>query len=160
MGIGSDGSMPVWIAIATFIFTVGGSLLGVGWRAKGIQSSLKEEIADKDATHERKTLQLAADLRSETERRFDTARRERSAEIDLAGRAYGEVANALRQKIHEVETWSRDNFVREQVFQNFLESVTKSNENLRADMNANYKQLNEKLDRMMERERDRNIDHR
>jgi hypothetical protein len=148
MGMGSDGSgtVTILVAVGTFLLTLAGSLLVAGWRGRGIQAKLEKQISDQAADHETKTLRLAAELRAETEKRFETARRDRSAEIDLAGRAYGEVANALRQKIHEVETWSRDNFVREQVFQNFLESLTKSNENLRADMNSNYQQLNKKLD--------------
>ncbi len=143
MGIGADGSgtVTVMIAAGTFILTVLTAVWAAAWRAGSIK-------ADQD----RKTMKLEAELRADLEKRFEAARKDRSEEIAASARAFGETAMALRTKIGEVELWARDNLVRTQTFQNFLESSTKSNENLRADMNSNYKQIMERLDRMSDRQ--------
>jgi len=153
MGIGSDGSMPVWIGIATFIFTIAGSLLAAGWRAKGIQASLDKKISDNAAAHEKKTLELAAELRADTERRFDAARIERSRQIEEQGRVYGDTVTALRTKINEVEAsltreisglgfWVRDHLVSRLDFQNVIDGLVRSVDGVSADI----KEVNRKLD--------------
>jgi hypothetical protein len=47
------------------------------------------------------------------------------AEQEKMGREFGEIAAAIRQKIHEVETWARDEFVRKGSFEHGMGRVEK-----------------------------------
>ena len=56
----------------------------------------------------------------------------------------GEQGHALRTKIHEVETWSRDNFVRNEYFEAAMVRLTSSIEKIGDKLEA-------KIDRAVER---------
>jgi hypothetical protein len=159
--------MPVWIGIATFVFTIAGSLIGAGWRAKGMQTALDKKISDNAAAHETKRLELAADLRADTERRFEAARIERSKQIDEQGRIYGDTVTALRTKINEVEAsvtkeinglgfWVRDHLVSRMDFQNIIDGLVRSV----AGVSDDIKEVNRKLDSVIRGIKDDRDAHR
>lgn len=56
----------------------------------------------------------------------------------------GETAAAIRQKVHDVETWNRDNFVRKESFELVVSRIEKSIEKL-------GDRFEEKLDKLVER---------
>lgn len=74
-----------------------------------------------------------AELERETLGRFEVLRQET-----------GEQGHALRTKIHEVETWSRDNFVRNENFEAAVIRLTNSIEKIGDKLEA-------KIDRAVER---------
>ncbi len=74
--------------------------------------------------------------------------------LDAATRSIGEGLAAVRQKATDVEIWVRDNFVRSRDFQNSLESINKSIDALRTEVNAGYLRLDAKLDRVLREEKD------
>jgi hypothetical protein len=57
---------------------------------------------------------------------------------------FGETASAIRQKIHDVETWNRDNFVRKESFELVVRRIESSIEKL-------GDRFEDKLDRLVER---------
>lgn len=57
---------------------------------------------------------------------------------------FGETAAAIRQKLHDVETWNRDNFVRKESFELVIGRIEKSLEKL-------GDRFEEKLDKLVER---------
>lgn len=56
------------------------------------------------------------ELRQQLSDQLTLAVRDVYQEIEQQGLRFGEVAAALRSKIHEVEVWSRDNFIRREGF--------------------------------------------
>lgn len=82
-------------------------------------------------------------LRDERVTAFDAARKERTEQIEASTRLSGEAMSAIRQKIIDVELWSRDNYVLRTDFRNVVEGFTKSMD-----------RINDKLDRIAEGMRD------
>jgi hypothetical protein len=80
-------------------------------------------------------LQVVAEV-AKLETKLSGAISESRDEIDdrmaRHSREFGETANALRTKVHEVETWVRDTFVRRDDFLALAEKLDKSFERLEA----------------------------
>ena len=172
MGTGSDGSMPVWIGIATFVFTIAGSLLTAGWRAKGMQTALdKHKISAQRIGAWRRQLDsnLAAELWADTKTvrcRPRHAERSRTC-IEEQGRIYGDTVTALRTKINEVEAsvtkeinglgfWVRDHLVSRLDFQNIIDGLVRSV----AGVSDDIKEVNRKLDSVIRGIKDDRDAHR
>jgi hypothetical protein len=99
------------------------------WALRDLEKGLKEYFdAQVDNTH-RDVMNLE---RSGMER-AETLRHE-----------FGETGNALRTKIHEMETWNRDTFVRKDSFEMVINRIEKSMEKL-------GDRFEEKLDKLVER---------
>lgn len=85
--------------IASFILTAGGMLVAVTWRLSQTEISLREAInASRDDIEDKQ---------------------------DRMTREFGETVTAIRQKVHEIETWARDEFVRKSSFDNAMGRVEK-----------------------------------
>jgi len=91
--------LPTLASIASFVLTAVIMLVTVTWRVS----------------------QAVADLR----KAIEASRDEIEAKQDSRYREFGETAAALRTKIHEVETWSRDTFVRKDSFEGGLSRIEK-----------------------------------
>lgn len=63
---------------------------------------------------------------------------------DTIRHEFGETASAMRQKMHDMETWNRDNFVRKESFELVVSRIEKSMEKL-------GDRFEEKLDKIVER---------
>lgn len=87
------------VTIGSFILTAGGMLVTVTWRLAQIEKALREAINES---------------RDEIEDKQDRMTRE-----------FGETVQAIRNKVHEVETWARDEFVRKGSFDNGMGRVEK-----------------------------------
>ena len=151
----SDGSWIISTLIAggTFVLTVLTAVWTGAWRAGALK-----------AEHDKKVLDLAAELREETNNKFEAARAERTREIKEEGRLYGDTITALRTRINEVDIqrtkdindlafWVRDNMVSKPDFQNMVNSFNRGLDAVREDI----KEVGAKIDRFtqgFERDRD------
>jgi predicted nucleic acid-binding Zn-ribbon protein len=83
-------NIHVITVVAGFFLTAGCTLFAAAWKLRGAVAELKEAI--------------------------ETARDEIELKQERYVREVGESLSAIRQKIHDVETWSRDTFVRRDSF--------------------------------------------
>lgn len=99
------------------------------WTLRTLEKDLKEYFdAQVDNTH-----RDVVNLERSGMERAETLRHE-----------FGETGNALRTKIHEMETWNRDTFVRKDSFEMVINRIEKSMEKL-------GDRFEEKLDKLVER---------
>jgi phytoene dehydrogenase-like protein len=73
-------------------------------------------------------LQVAAEADEELKEMREAAERYNRSEadnLDRMRREFGETVRAALNKIHEFETWSRDNFVRQPFFDNAIQNMEK-----------------------------------
>lgn len=92
------------VAVATLLLNVVIAVKGGAWGLSDRLAAMESRLANTMAAH-----------RTEIDSAFETMRRET-----------GETAAALRTKIHEIETWARDEFVRKNSFENALSRIEKS----------------------------------
>lgn len=109
MGIQGVADYGVYISIGTLVSLV----LGTGsivWKFSRLEKENREW-----------TEALIDNLR----RDLYTAEREGIARADQLRQETGEVGHALRNKVHETETWNRDTFVRKDTFENVVNRIEK-----------------------------------
>ena len=112
-----------WIQTGTVVVPALGMLGGVLYWALG--RMLGEEVA-----------KLKIDIRKE-------------ADVDMHN--FGETAQAIRQKISEVELWNRDTFVRRDEFKTSLDQVNRNIESLRTNLDEKIDRLDTKLDTKLDK---------
>lgn len=103
------------VAIGSLCLNVGIAVVGATW---GI-SKIKDAVRDAIEKHREK---------------YDN-------DLDNIGRSFDEGLAAIRQKMHDLETWIRDEFVRKQSFDN---SATRMERTIAAE----FDKLEKRLDRM------------
>lgn len=73
--------------------------------------------------------------------------RQDSAEArDRLRREFGETVSAMQHKIHDLETWSRDEFVRKKSFEEFLTRMEKAQEQRDERLDKRLERMENKLD--------------
>jgi hypothetical protein len=72
--------------------------------------------------------------------------REMSEDADRCRREFGETVNAMQQKIHEFETWARDEFVRKQSLEAMLARTEKAQETRDDRLEKRLDRIERKLD--------------
>lgn len=102
----------IYINIGTTVAVIVYIIRGT-WHARGIETSIREYL---DAQIDNMQRDIAKLERSGMET-ADTLRRE-----------FGETGQALRTKIHEVEMWNRDTFVRKDSFEMVISRIEKTME--------------------------------
>ncbi len=130
-----DGWVPL-IAYAVSLLT---AVVAYTWKLSQVKAAMDKRVDDVKA--------LAIEKESKL-------RQEMVEALDAATRSVGEGLAAVRQKATDVEIWVRDNFVRSRDFQNSLESINRSLDALRTEVNAGYLRLDAKLDRVLREEKD------
>lgn len=108
------------VTISSFVFTAVVMLVTVTWRVS----------------------QAVADLR----KAIIQSRDEIEAKMDAQQREFGETAAALRTKIHEVEMWSRDTFVRKDSFEGGLSRIEKVISDRFGGVEARMERMEGKID--------------
>lgn len=85
----------------------------------------------------------------------DMTKLEQSAEDQMLARAkevenrFGENVAAIRQKIHEMEIWSRDNFINRQLFTEVTAGIKTDIKELRADAIQQWNSIDDKLETLL-----------
>lgn len=69
------------------------------------------------------------------------------------GRIIGEALAALRTKVHEIETWARDTFVRKDSLDKTMERMEKIMGDMKADLSHQIGRLSDRLDSRAEQHR-------
>lgn len=77
---------------------------------------------------------------------IDKSGREIDERIDIQRREFGESHLALRQKIHEIEVWARDTFVRRDSFYKVSDDLTNSIITLGNKIDTRLERMEEKID--------------
>lgn len=99
---------PAVVQLLSFVFQVTITIIGVViWLTK-METRITKAIQD---------------AKDETEQKISGTREDALAKLEMVERGAGEVASALRAKIHEVELYIRDNFVSKASFTLVLEGV-------------------------------------
>jgi hypothetical protein len=101
--------------LASLALNIGIAIAGATWGIAKIRETVRTEIA----AHKEKIDQ----------------------EIDAVGRSFGETTAAIRQKVHEVELYAANNYVRREGFYKVQETLT-------ADIKAMGDELKKRLERM------------
>ena len=129
----------VAIAACAFGANAIGGIIGLVWAVAKIKGEL--------------TTQIAAE-REETMGQFAILRAEFVKEQRAQDHNYGEVGAAMRQYIanvekemHQIEVWSRDNFVLKDDFVKATDSLGKAIRDMAADIKSDFRDLNAKIDK-------------
>lgn len=77
---------------------------------------------------------------------IEKSRKEIDERLDSQSREFGETVQAMRQKIHEVEIWSRDNFMRRDGFYKVKDELTVQINGVRDELRKDLRRMEEKLD--------------
>lgn len=128
-----EAQIGLYIAIGGLALTVIGTAVKLTWNARSLDKEIREDLREyMDAQIDN----LQRDIKS-TERgsleRADTLRHET-----------GEMGAALRTKIHDVEMFTRDTFVRKDSFELVIGRIEKSIEKM-------TDKLEDKIDKAVER---------
>lgn len=118
----------LYVSIGTALAAIGYAVR-LTWKASRVEKELREDMDAQVDNLQRDVVKLE---RAGLER-AETIRHE-----------FGETASALRQKIHEVETWNRDTFVRKESFELVVGRIEKSIEKL-------GDRFEDKLDKLVEK---------
>lgn len=94
-------TIETWLAIAGFVLAALGQFGGLVWWIRGQREEHRLELA-----------QIKQDVFSALAK-FKT---ETAADHDTSKREFGETVQAVRQKINDVELWTRDNLVDKRTF--------------------------------------------
>ena len=120
----------IYIGIGTFAMAVVGYAIKLTWQVSRVEQEVRDDMdaqidnVQRDIkTMERDSLARAETLRHET----------------------GEMGSAIRQKIHDVEMFTRDTFVRKDTFEAVMTRIEKSIDKL-------GDRLEEKIDKMKGRD--------
>jgi hypothetical protein len=134
--------------IALFI-TIAGGGAGVVWRLTRVETNIRETIAAKTKAIEDKIAEETRAIEAKiTMLTAKVAAIEKQAVVDLdvARREIGEAVAAIRTKVHEIETWARDEFVRKNSFEIVIGRMEKSIETLGDKIDKRLERLTEKID--------------
>lgn len=112
--------LPTIISIAGFVLTAVTTLVAMTWRLSAVVIELKDAIAAS---------------RAEVEERQE-----------IIVRQFGETAQAIRQKIHEVEIWARDEFVRREGFYKVRDDLVGDLKNMGDKIEARLERMETKID--------------
>jgi hypothetical protein len=111
---------------------------GVVWRLTRVEINIRASI-----TAETKALEDKIGVLAE---KLATAEKQTVIDLDVARRDFGETVSAIRSKVHEVETWARDEFVRKNSFENVIGRMEKSIESMSDKIDKRLERLTEKID--------------
>ncbi|MGE3150338.1 MAG: hypothetical protein AB7K04_14870 [Pseudorhodoplanes sp.] len=109
------------IQTLSLILTLMGLAAGGVWKLSRVEAALRADINQS---------------RDEIERKQERATRE-----------FGESAAAIRQKVHEVELWAANTFVRRDSFDKAQEDLKKEMKTIGDKLEARLERMEEKIDR-------------
>lgn len=104
-----------WIALAAFALNALVTVAAMTWQLSRVELRLSEKITDE--------------------------RQEIDEHLERQAREFGEVAAALRQKVHEIEVWARDTFVRREGFYQVRDDLKNDIKDMGAQINTRIDQL-------------------
>lgn len=125
--------------ISLLVVVVGGTV-----KLMMFLSRMKEDLAAQLKGHADLLIARLGEQEKAHQTRMAQLEREHQEELGRLSREFGETVSAIRQKIHEIETWSRDEFVRKGSFETVITRMEKGMESL-------GDKIEKRLDKMAER---------
>jgi len=120
-------------ALITLLIAVVGAAVRITRTMAADNADLKQKLNDQDKAH-------AGEI--------GDMQRAHSAQIDGLRREFGETASALRSKLHEIETWARDEFVRKGSFELVVGRLEKGIESLGEKIERHLDKMTERLEKI------------
>lgn len=134
--------------IALFItITTGGA--GVVWRLTRVEANIRQSIAAETRALEDR---IVAETKALDEKiatltaKLAAIEKQAVVDLDVTRREIGETVAAIRTKVHEIETWARDEFVRKNSFEAVITRMEKGLETLGERIDKRLERLAEKID--------------
>ncbi|MGJ5000594.1 hypothetical protein ACQR10_04670 [Bradyrhizobium sp. HKCCYLRH2060] len=124
--------------LITLIIMIAGGGAGVVWRLTRVETNIRDKIAEE-------TKVLKQDIATLTVK-MAAIEKQAVVDLDIARREIGEAVAAIRTKVHEIETWARDEFVRKNSFEAVIARVEKSLDQLGDRIDKRLERLAEKMD--------------
>ena len=109
----------VAVSVASLLLNIGIAAIAATWGISKIRITVSQEIAKQRTDFDARLLQHA--------------------------REFGETASAIRAKVHEVELWARDTFVRRESFLRVVDEVRTGFSDLGARLEKRMGQIEERL---------------
>lgn len=139
---------PVFVIAAIgLLINLGMIIAGAVWAVARISDNVKEEISDltlqitKDRAQDRAELEEAARTKAEAvERKLELA-------LDGVMRGGGDGLAAMRQKIHDVEMYIRDQFLRKESAREMITEVKDAVKGFRDAVEGRLIRMENKLDK-------------
>jgi hypothetical protein len=133
-----------WIGIGLTLF---GFLSGLLVNGITIAVKVTRSLSDMESRLKQSIMQQRDAIDSDIE----LSRRETTASVDTLRGHVGELGAALRTKIHEVETWARDTFVRRDSFQLVVQEIKSEIKQAAATSEQKLERIEQKLDKLQQR---------
>lgn len=127
---------PQLITLAGLFCTVALGGGGVVWKLTRVESGIREKIESETKSLDEKLARV--------HERLAGVERQQLEELAVLRREAGESIAAIRTKVHEIETWARDEFVRKGSFETVVSRMEKGIESL-------GEKIERRLDKMAER---------
>lgn len=128
-----ESQIGLYIAIVGLALTVVGTAVKLTWNARSLDKEIRDDL--------REYMDAQIDNLQRDVKTVENGSLERA---EMLGRETGEMGAALRTKIHEIEVYTRDTFVRKDSFEQVISRMEKSLEKM-------TDKLEEKLDKAIER---------
>lgn len=107
-------------ALASLALNIGIAVVGATWGIAQIRGAVRDAI--------------------------DAHKEKYDQELDSLGRSFGETAQAIRQKVHEIETWARDEFVRKGSFEGAVNRMEHTVSDQFNKLEARLERMESKID--------------
>jgi hypothetical protein len=125
-----------FIAFVSLFCTVALGGGGVVWKLTRVETAIRDKIGSET--------KILDDKLGKVNERLAGVERQQLEEIAILRREAGESIAAIRTKVHEIETWARDEFVRKGSFETVVSRMEKGIESL-------GEKIERRLDKMAER---------
>lgn len=132
---------PGWVTAGIAVLTLIGTLCLQWVRYERRLTEVKAEAEN--------SLHVAADAEQEAKaahQKSDALRQDSVEARDRLRRDFGETVSAMQHKIHELETWSRDEFVRKKSFEDVIGRIEKGMEQRDERLDKRLERMESKLD--------------
>lgn len=138
-------------ALITLLFLVVGAAVKITRTQAAENAELKQKIFDQDKAHASELAKQQLDhsnamavLRTEIVHQ----QREYASALETARHEFGESCNAIRQKVHDFEKWSRDEFVRKASFEVVISRMEKGLETLGTKIETRLDKMAERIEKI------------
>lgn len=131
-----DIPLGTWLTLAGFTLQTVVLIVGGVYKVTEIKDDLKTgmiamaaKFSDELTEVRRHSEDECHRIRRESIEQAVTLRKEFNEQVDRTKREFGETVQAMRQKVADVELWGRDNFIRNETFNDALNKLADRIEN-------------------------------
>jgi hypothetical protein len=129
------GTAAIIVSVLTLLLNLAMSLRSSQWG-----------LPDRLAQMEKRLMEAVEGHRTAADLEMDKLRSMIDGKADSIRREFGETVSAMQHKIHEFETWSRDNFVRRGSFEQVISRMDVAQQDRDARFEKRLDRMEGKLD--------------